>query len=73
VEKIATQLAVLQKMDCWSAFQVLFPVKKQMRVLATKLTSLEDVLIKHKNDLQQERHQFTSSFVQLMTWHPISV
>ncbi len=46
-----THLAVLQKMD-WSAFQV-FPVKKQMKALATELTSLKYVLIKHKNELQQ--------------------
>ena len=49
MEKIVTHLAVLQKMD-WSAFQV-FPVKKQMKALATELTSLKYVLIKHKNEL----------------------
>jgi hypothetical protein len=51
VEKIVTHLAMLEKMD-WSAFQV-FPVKKQMKTLTTKLHSLEDVMMKHKNELQQ--------------------
>jgi hypothetical protein len=53
VEKIVTHLAVLDKMD-WSAFQA-FPVKKQMKALSTELSSLKDVMIKHKNELQQ-RH-----------------
>jgi hypothetical protein len=57
VEKIVTHLAMLKKMD-WSAFQV-FPIKKHMKALTTELRSLEDVMMKHKNELQQ-RHSNVS-------------
>jgi transposase len=57
VEKTVTHLAMLKKMG-WSAFQV-FPVKKQMKALTTELRSLEDVMMKHKNELQQ-RHSNVS-------------